>query len=164
EYNSDNNLNDYVSTDNLKDNDILENDLENDNNYEHQPIFAQFGRNLTVDQVEYYFEFQKYPKTSETGVASIYNIFGWKPDNAKNAFKISNIQYAYGDSGTIRLIQKCLFLGIPVKKTYCSCLGVKVCKFGSATLNIEHTLVNFEDQLYKNIFDANEFSVDTFTF
>ncbi|CAG8773999.1 4905_t:CDS:2, partial [Racocetra persica] len=123
EYNSDNNLNDYVSTDNLKDNDIFENDLKNDNNYEHQPIFAQFGHNLTVDQVEYYLEFQEYPKTSETGVASV-----------------------------------------PVKKIYCSCLGVKVCEFGSATLDIEHTSVNFEDQLYKNIFDANEFSVDTFTF
>ncbi|CAG8843781.1 34031_t:CDS:2, partial [Racocetra persica] len=142
EYNSDNNLNDYVSTDNLKDNNILENDLENNNNYEHQPTFAQFGRNLTVDQVEYYFEFQEYPKTSETGVASIYNVSGWKPDDAKNTFRISNIQYAYSDPRTIRSIQKCPFL---------------------ATLNIEHISVNFEDQLHKNIFDANKFSVDTFT-
>ncbi|CAG8843142.1 21295_t:CDS:2, partial [Gigaspora margarita] len=127
--NSDNNLNDYVSMDNLKDNDILENDLENGNNN----------------------EFQEYPKTSETSVASIYNVSSWKPDDVKNAFEISNIQYAYGDPGTIRSIQKCSFLGVLVKKTYHSCLSVKVCEFGSATLNIAHTSVNFEDQLYKNI-------------
>ncbi|CAG8443987.1 3300_t:CDS:2, partial [Cetraspora pellucida] len=34
-----------------------------------------------------------------------------KPDDAKKAFGISNIQYAYGNPGTIRSIQKCLFLG-----------------------------------------------------
>ncbi|CAG8843906.1 23377_t:CDS:2, partial [Gigaspora margarita] len=140
EYNSDNNLNDY-----------------------HQPTFAQFGCNLTIDQVEYYLEFQEYSKTSETGIASIYNVSSWKPDDIKNAFGISNIQYAYGDSGTIRSIQKCPFLGVPVKKTYHSCLSVKVYEFGSATLDIVHTLVNFEDQLYENIFNANELSVDTFT-
>ncbi|CAG8727792.1 25004_t:CDS:2, partial [Racocetra persica] len=95
EYNSDNNLND---------NNILESDLETSDNYEHQPTFAQFGRNLTVDQVEYYLEFQEYSKTSETGVASIYNISGWKPDDAKNAFGISNIQYAYSNPGTIQSI------------------------------------------------------------
>ncbi|CAG8705792.1 11921_t:CDS:2, partial [Cetraspora pellucida] len=40
---------------------------------------------------------------------------------------------------------------------------VKVCEFSSTTLDVEHTSVNFEDRLYKKIFDANEFSVDTFT-
>ncbi|CAG8813640.1 14529_t:CDS:1, partial [Racocetra persica] len=39
-----------------------------------------------------------------------------KPDNTKNAFEISNIQYAYRDPGTIRSIQKYSFLDIPVKK------------------------------------------------
>ncbi|CAG8852004.1 30656_t:CDS:2, partial [Gigaspora margarita] len=112
---------------------------------------------------KYYLEFQEYPKTSETGVASIYNVSSWKPDDVKNTFGISNIQYAYGDPGTIRSIQKCPFLDVPVKKTYCSCLSVKVCEFGSATLDIAHTSVNFEDQLYKNIFNTNEFSVDIFT-
>ncbi|CAG8617325.1 7037_t:CDS:2, partial [Dentiscutata heterogama] len=162
-YNSDNNLNDYVSTDNLKDNDILENDLKNDNNYKHQPTFVQFGRNLIINQVKYYLEFQEYSKTSETGIASIYNVSSWKLDDAKNAFGISNIQYAYSDPETIRSIQKYSFLGVPVKKTYCLCLGVKVCEFGSATLDIKHKLVNFEDQLYKNIFDTNKFLVETFT-
>ncbi|CAG8797726.1 7604_t:CDS:2, partial [Racocetra persica] len=86
-----------------------------------------------------------------------------KPDDAKKAFGISNIQYAYGDPGTIRSIQKCPFLGVPVQKTYHSCLSIKVCEFSSTTLDVEHTSVNFEDRLYKKIFDANEFSVDTFT-
>ncbi|RIB27576.1 hypothetical protein C2G38_2240053 [Gigaspora rosea] len=161
EYNSDGSENNSVFTNNLEDNDILVTSLEN--NDERQLTFAQFGRNLTVDQVEYYLEFQEYPKTSLTGVASIYNVSGWEPDDAKKAFGISNIQYAYGDPGNIRSIQKCPFLGVPVKKTYRSCLSVKVCEFSSTDLDIEHTSVNFEDQLYKKIFDSNEFSVDTFT-
>ncbi|CAG8828732.1 28_t:CDS:2, partial [Racocetra persica] len=106
EYNSDNNLNDYVSTDNLKDNNILKSDLETGDNYE-----------------IYY--------------------------DAKNAFGISNIQYAYGDPRTIRSIQKYPFLDIPVKKTYRSCLSVKVYEFSLATLDIEYISVNFEDQHYK---------------
>ncbi|CAG8703443.1 20202_t:CDS:2, partial [Gigaspora rosea] len=40
---------------------------------------------------------------------------------------------------------------------------VKVCEFGSTTLNIEHISVDFENQFYKKIFDANEFSINTFT-
>ncbi|CAG8762482.1 18915_t:CDS:2, partial [Gigaspora rosea] len=40
------------------------------------------------------------------------------PDNTKKTFGISNIQYAYGDPGTIRSIKKCPFLGVPVQKTY----------------------------------------------
>ncbi|CAG8769682.1 9466_t:CDS:2, partial [Racocetra persica] len=66
EYNSDNSLDDCISIDNLNDNDILEDSLENKDNYEHQPTFAKFGQTLTVDQVEYYLEFQEYLKTSLT--------------------------------------------------------------------------------------------------
>ncbi|CAG8649329.1 10773_t:CDS:10 [Gigaspora margarita] len=143
EYNSDNSLeDDDIFTDNLNDNDSFENYLENKD--EHEPTFAKFGRDLTVDQVEYYLEFQEYPKTSSIGVASVYNISGWDINDAKKTFGISNIQYAYGDPGNIRSIKK-------------------LCEFGSTTLNIEHTSVDFEDQLYKRIFDANEFSVNTFT-
>ncbi|CAG8665157.1 9465_t:CDS:1, partial [Racocetra persica] len=39
-----------------------------------KPIFAQFGQNLSIDQIEYFLEFQEYLKTSLTRVASVYNI------------------------------------------------------------------------------------------
>ncbi|CAG8842603.1 12144_t:CDS:2, partial [Racocetra persica] len=125
EYNSDNSLNNCISIDNLNDNDILEDGLENKNNYEHQPTFAKFGRTLTIDQVEYYLEFQEYLKTSLTGVASVYNVSGWNSDDAKETFGISNIQYAHRDPGNIRSIKKYLFLGVPVQKTYQSYHSVK---------------------------------------
>ncbi|CAG8840051.1 1864_t:CDS:1, partial [Racocetra persica] len=107
--------------------------------------------------------FQEYPKTSLTGVTSIYNISGCESDDAKKAFGISNIQYAYEDPRNIQSIQKYSFLGVLVQKTYYSCLSIKVCEFSSTTFDIEHMSVDFEDQLYKKIFDANKFSVDTFT-
>ncbi|RIB03521.1 hypothetical protein C2G38_2224820 [Gigaspora rosea] len=92
-----------ASANNLNDNDSFENYLENKD------------------------------ETSSTGVASVCNISGWDINDAKKAFRISNIQYAYGDPRNIRSIKKCPFL------------------------------VDFENQLYKRIFDANEFSVNTFT-
>ncbi|CAG8646134.1 6308_t:CDS:2, partial [Cetraspora pellucida] len=139
-------------------NNIINNSFETNNksdifNYNlPQPTFAQFGRNLSVDQVEYFLEFQEYPKTSPTGVAS--------PDKAKQAFGIANLQYSYGNPGNTRLIQKCPFLGVPVHKTYRSCHSVKVCEFSSPELNIEHTSVDFEDQLYKKIFEISNITLD----
>ncbi|RIB09088.1 hypothetical protein C2G38_297663 [Gigaspora rosea] len=152
----------------LKDN-IVNSSFETNNESElsasdiRQPTFAQFGRNLSVDQIEYFLEFQEYPKTSPTGVASIYNVSGWEPDKAKKAFGIVNLQYSYGNPGNIQSIKKCPFLGVPVRKTYRTCFSVKVCEFSSPELNIEHTFVDFENQLYKKIFDSNESSVHTVT-
>ncbi|CAG8805893.1 21779_t:CDS:2, partial [Cetraspora pellucida] len=100
EYCSNNSLNDCVSMDNLNDNDIIGN-------------------------IEYYFEFQEYPKTSLMGVASVYNVLGWNHNDAKKMVGISNIQYAHEDPKNIRSIKKCLFLGVPVQKTYRSCHSVK---------------------------------------
>ncbi|CAG8480736.1 15891_t:CDS:2 [Cetraspora pellucida] len=138
---------------NWKDDDILSDNLLNNNTIvensedkvESQITFAKFGQNLTVDQVDYYLEFQEYPKTSLTGVASIYNVSGWKPEEAKKVFGLSNIQYAYGNPENIRSIQICPFLEVPVQKTYHSCYSIKICEFSSATLNIKHISVNFED-------------------
>ncbi|CAG8812084.1 2761_t:CDS:1, partial [Gigaspora rosea] len=53
------------------------------------PTFAQFGQNLSVDQIEYFLEFQKYPKTLSTGVASVYNVSGRKPDDAKKHLELA---------------------------------------------------------------------------
>ncbi|CAG8444559.1 2547_t:CDS:2, partial [Scutellospora calospora] len=132
---------------------------ENSSNWEDDDILLDnlINDNILVENLEDKVE------TSLTGIASIYNVSSWKPEEAKKVFGLSNIQYAYGDLENIRSIQIYLFLGVRVQKTYRSCHSVKICEFSSATLNIEHTSVNFEDQLYKKIFDANEFSVNTFT-
>ncbi|CAG8730945.1 37191_t:CDS:2, partial [Gigaspora margarita] len=71
----------------------------------------------------------KYPKTSPTRVASIYNVSGWEPDKVKKAFGIVNLQYSYGNLENIQSIKKCPFLEVPVRKTYHTCLSVKVCEF-----------------------------------
>ncbi|CAG8844710.1 20751_t:CDS:2, partial [Gigaspora margarita] len=132
-------------------NNIINSSFETNNESDlyNLPTFAQLGQNLSVDQIEYFLEFQEYPKTSSTGVASVYNVSGWKPDDAKKAFGIANLQYSYGNPRTIRSIKKCPFLGVSICKTYRSCLGVKVCEFSSPELNIEHTFVDFETFLHK---------------
>ncbi|RIB07531.1 hypothetical protein C2G38_2214135 [Gigaspora rosea] len=99
-------------------NNIINSSFETNNESDlyNLPTFAQFGQNLSVDQIEYFLEFQEYPKTSSTGVASVYNVSGWKPDDAKKAFGIANLQYSYRNPGTIQSIKKCLFLGSQLYK------------------------------------------------
>ena len=70
---------------------------------------------------------------------------------------MTNIQYSYGGSGTIRKVKNCDFLpGIKVSKEQRQCLSVKVCEFSSKELDIGHTSVDFTESLFKNTFDANE--------
>ncbi|CAG8600241.1 33030_t:CDS:2, partial [Racocetra persica] len=115
-----------------------------------QPTFVQFGQNLSVNQIEYFLEFQEYSKTLPTGVASIYNVFEWDSNKAKQVFEIANIQYSYGNPRNMQQIQKYLFLE-----------SIKICEFSLPELNIEYTFVDFENQLYKKIFDVNESSAYT---
>ncbi|CAG8568722.1 21798_t:CDS:2, partial [Racocetra persica] len=86
----------------------------------------------------------EYPKTSLTGVASIYNVSGWDPNEAKQAFGIANIQYSYRNPGNIQQIQKCLFLGVSVHKNYHSCQGIKIYEFSSPELNVVHTSIDLK--------------------
>ncbi|CAG8570262.1 5332_t:CDS:2, partial [Cetraspora pellucida] len=45
-----------------------------------------------------------------------------------------------------------------------SCCGVKFCQFISPELkNTSHSVVNFDDELFKKTFEANELSVDNVT-
>ncbi|CAI2193689.1 7859_t:CDS:2, partial [Funneliformis geosporum] len=60
-------------------------------------ISAVFGKNLKIWDIEYYFEFNEYPRTSEIGVATVYNIDGWDISKIKNIFKLRNVQYSLGD-------------------------------------------------------------------
>ncbi|CAG8441870.1 7617_t:CDS:2 [Cetraspora pellucida] len=79
EYNSDNSLDNCISINNLNNNDILDDGLENKDNY----------------------KIYEYLKTSLTGIASVYNVLDWNSDDTKKIFEIFNIQYAHRDPGNI---------------------------------------------------------------
>ncbi len=94
---------------------------------------------------------------SETGFASVYNASGWDENEAREAFSMTNIQYSYGGSGTIRIVKNCEFFpGIKVSKEQRECLGVKVCEFASKELDVGHTSVDFSVPLFENVFNAHE--------
>ncbi|CAG8674024.1 1947_t:CDS:2, partial [Paraglomus brasilianum] len=102
---------------------------------ETRPHLAIFGCKLIIDQVNHYVEFNEYPQTSETGVATVYDVSAWEPEEARKAFALKNIQYSIGD------------------------LGVKACEYASQELHTPHTEVDFEGQLFKHLFDAHEYSI-----
>jgi hypothetical protein len=113
--------------------------------------------------LKYYLEFQEYPCTSETGTASVYNLSGWNPSEAKETFKLHNIQYAIGNPGKIWEIF-CHFLGVQCKVEQRTCKGVKMCKLADPVLlENKHSYVNFEDDTNKKIFEARELSSREFT-
>ncbi|RIB22191.1 hypothetical protein C2G38_2174627 [Gigaspora rosea] len=104
---------------------------------------------------------QKYLETAPDGVACIYNIASIDPEKACEIFDLKNIQYSYKD-GTTHNNVHCSFLNTKVYKETRSCCGIKFCQFISPELkNISHTVVDFDDKLFKKIFEANELSVDT---
>ncbi|CAG8790274.1 17255_t:CDS:2, partial [Gigaspora rosea] len=121
------------------------------------------GNTETAGRVKYRLEFEEYPETAPDGVACIYNIAGMDPEKACEIFDLKNIQYSYKD-GTTRDNVHCSFLNTKVYKETRSCRGVKYCQFISPELkNASHTVVDFDDELFKKIFEANELSVDTAT-
>ena len=102
-------------------------------------------------------EFQKYPNTSETDFASVYNVSGWDEDEARQAFSMTNIQYSYGGGGTTRIVKICdFFPGFEVSKEERKCLSVKMCEFASKELDVSHTSVNFNSLFFKNTLDIDE--------
>ncbi|CAG8854709.1 33536_t:CDS:2, partial [Gigaspora margarita] len=116
-----------------------------------------------VTKVKYRLEFEEYPETSEGGVACIYNVTGMDPNKALEIFDLKNIQYSYKE-GTSRESIYCPFLKTKVYKETRTCRGIKICQFAAPELaTMTHTSVNFNDNLFKKIFDANELLLDTNT-
>jgi hypothetical protein len=114
--------------------------------------------------VEYHFEFKEYPRTSEIGVATIFNVAGWNVTNARKTFKLRNIQYSVGDPGKMSDVKNHSFLGTSCKREFRTCQGVKICKFASAqVLEGEHTNVDFENEYYKELFSQGEYNSREFT-
>ncbi|CAB4479109.1 unnamed protein product [Rhizophagus irregularis] len=98
-------------------------------------------------------ELEKYPETSSEGVATVYNVTGWK--NHTDAF--SDIQYSTNGSGGTTNIQECPFFGgIPVKKNQRKCQGIKFCQFTDPELvNQEHCSVDFDSEIFQHYTQQN---------
>ncbi|CAG8849956.1 20354_t:CDS:2, partial [Gigaspora margarita] len=113
--------------------------------------------------VKYQLEFEEYPETAPDGVACIYNIAGMDPEKVYKIFDLKNIQYSYKDGTTCDNVH-CSFLNTKVYKETRLCHRVKFCQFISPELkNNSYTVVDFDDELFKKIFEANELLVDTAT-
>ncbi|CAB4393419.1 unnamed protein product [Rhizophagus irregularis] len=77
------------------DSNTIESDKDTDISDEEEDSIAIFSRKTHVQEVHYATVPIEYPKTSEYGVATVYNITGWK--NPRDCWK--NIQYSLGGGG-----------------------------------------------------------------
>ncbi|CAG8779611.1 17622_t:CDS:2, partial [Racocetra persica] len=130
-----------------------------------KPRLTKLGKSNAeiMAKVKYHLEFEEYPETSDDGVACIYNVASMDPEKALEIFDLKNIQYSYKE-GTARESVYCPFLKTKVYKETRACYSIKICQFAASELvTMTHTSVNFDDNLFKKIFDANELSLDTNT-
>ncbi|PKY61711.1 hypothetical protein RhiirA4_432001, partial [Rhizophagus irregularis] len=137
---------DMLETETIHENSTVEDFDSNisDTNKTHK-ITAIFGKNLETWDIEYHFEFKEYPRTSEMGVATVFNVDGWNTERV--------IQEKYQQS------KNHPFLGTACKREFRTCQEVKICKFASLQiLEGEHTTVDFENEYYKELFNQEEYN------
>ncbi|CAG8787421.1 21075_t:CDS:2, partial [Gigaspora rosea] len=130
-----------------------------------KPLLIKLGRTKLeiVTKIKYQLEFEEYPETSENGVACVYNVADMDTEKALEIFDRKNIQYAYKNGTTCESVY-CPFLNTKVYKETRTYRGIKICQFAAPELvAMTHTSVNFDDYLFKKIFEANELSLDVNT-
>ncbi|CAB5360382.1 unnamed protein product [Rhizophagus irregularis] len=132
---------------------MRENNSDSENELESEETLAFFTSQLRVPKVIYTTVPIEYPDTSSEGVATVYNVTGWK--NHTDAF--SDIQYSTNGSGGTTNIQECPFFGgIPVKKNQRKCQGIKFCQFTDPELvNQEHCSVDFDSEIFQHYTQQN---------
>ncbi|PKY28722.1 hypothetical protein RhiirB3_391270 [Rhizophagus irregularis] len=130
------------------DSNTIESDKDTDISDEEEDSIAIFSRKTHVQEVHYATVPIEYPKTSEYGVATVYNITGWK--NPRDCWK--NIQYSLGGGGQSS-IKNCPFFGnISVKKEERNCMGIKRCEFiDPEIINMSHNEVDFDSEFWQEI-------------
>ncbi|CAB4467683.1 unnamed protein product [Rhizophagus irregularis] len=143
-------IDDYNEKDLIK---MRENNSDSENELESEETLAFFTSQLRVPKVIYTTVPIEYPDTSSEGVATVYNVTGWK--NHTDAF--SDIQYSTNGSGGTTNIQECPFFGgIPVKKNQRKCQGIKFCQFTDPELvNQEHCSVDFDSEIFQHYTQQN---------
>ncbi|CAG8552383.1 6335_t:CDS:2 [Gigaspora rosea] len=127
-----------------------------------KPLLIKLGRAKLeiITKIKYQLEFEEYPETSENGVACVYNVAGMDTEKVLEIFDLKNIQYAYKDGTTCKSVY-CPFLNTKVYKETRTCCGIKICQFAASELvTMTHISVNFDDHLFKKIFEAIELSLD----
>ncbi|EXX73220.1 hypothetical protein RirG_062160 [Rhizophagus irregularis DAOM 197198w] len=127
-----------------KDRDDINEDKSEDD--ENNGTVAFFTSKLQVPKIIYTTVPVEYPETSLEGVATIYNVTGWK--NHMDAF--SDIQYSTNGSGGSSNIKECPFFGgISIKKDKRMCQGIKFCQFTDQEfVNQEHCSVDFDSETF----------------
>ena len=118
---------------------------------------------MIINDIEFHLEFQEYPRTSEEGVAFVYNVSAFEHEKAKKLFNIKNVQYAVDNKKGTTYEFECEFLGIRAIKNTRHCHGVKMCSYSAEELNFSHTSVDFENNTYKNIYNTYEHSIEKYT-
>ncbi|GBC36937.2 hypothetical protein GLOIN_2v1773466 [Rhizophagus irregularis DAOM 181602=DAOM 197198] len=145
-----------------KDRDDINEDKSEDD--ENNGTVAFFTSKLQVPKIIYTTVPVEYPETSLEGVATIYNVTGWK--NHMDAF--SDIQYSTNGSGGSSNIKECPFFGgISIKKDKRMCQGIKFCQFTDQEfVNQEHCSVDFDSETFKKYTqqqDINSKEAKTYT-
>ncbi|CAB4430515.1 unnamed protein product [Rhizophagus irregularis] len=115
--------------------------------FESNLTIGDFERNLVINDIEFHLELQEYPRTSDEGVACVYNVSALDQEKSRNYFSLKNLQYAV-DS---------------VTKNMRKCHGVKMCSHSAEELNSSHVSVDFETNVYKNIYNTYEHSIEKYT-
>lgn len=84
-------------------------------------------------------------------------------EKAKKFFSLKNLQYAIDNKNGTTYESECEFLGTKVVKNMRKCHGVKMCTYSAEELNSPHTSVDFETDVYKNIYNSYEHSTEKYT-
>ncbi|PKB95238.1 hypothetical protein RhiirA5_404684 [Rhizophagus irregularis] len=139
---------------------LIEMSENNSSSENENETFAFFTTQLQVPKVIYTAVPVEYPETSPEGVATVYNVTGWK--NAMDAFSDVTtyyllVQYSTNGSGGATDIRECPFFGgIPVKKDQRKCQGIKFCQFTDPELvNQEHCSVDFDSEIFQHYIQQN---------
>ncbi|UZO05776.1 uncharacterized protein OCT59_026116 [Rhizophagus irregularis] len=96
----------------ISDNETINSQSDEECNDDNEDFLAYFTKKFSVNTIIHTSVPIEYPRTSPTGVATIYNITGWS--NPLACF--SDIQYSINGSGGGITLKDCPFLGTSVKK------------------------------------------------
>ena len=131
--------------------------------HQKNPIIGNFRKNLIINDIEFHLELQEYPRTSEEGVAYIYNVSTLNHNKAKDFFNLKNIQYAVDNKNGSLYEFECEFLGTNSVKNVRKCHGVKMYSHSAKELDSSHISVDFETNTYKNIYNTYKYSIEKYT-
>lgn len=91
-----------------------------------------------MNDLEFHLELQEYPRSSEEGVAYIYNVSALGHEEARNYFSLKNIQYVVDSKSGSMYEFEYGFLRITSTKNMRKCHEVKMCPHSAKELDSSH--------------------------